>query len=163
MPLTVQPSLFVSKSSGAENLARWQAFTRHGLQAEATGNLDLALTSHVHALRIARELLESPLLRQCTDDCLAAAVCSHHNLADVHQQRGQLWQAARHLCWAHCCLLRVARDSGEPPAVRHATHYHLDMTRYELLAWTHEHGPQPDVEAVLALALPSEPLAPTLH
>ena len=146
----------------AVELALWRTFTRQALQAQRMGLLDQAFAGHIQALQIARDMLEGPLLQRSTDDCLAAAVCSHHNLADVHQRRGETWQAVQHVCWAHHWLLDLAGDSLQPPAVRHATWRHLDVTRTELLLWLHELGPQPEIEAALAAPLPGS-AASLLH
>ncbi|HMN79506.1 MAG TPA: hypothetical protein PKA20_06205 [Burkholderiaceae bacterium] len=138
-----------------ERLAGWQLLTREALAAQSQGELDIALAGYVRALWAAEALLGGPVLRLRPDDCLAALVVSHHNLADLYRHRGQHGLAVDHLCRAHLLLLRLSGDDSLPADVRVATWRHLQRTRAELLAWQREHGSEAAIDSALQAPPPS--------
>lgn len=136
----------------SRSLARWECLTRQALDAHRLGRLELALAAHVQALWTVEALLDGPVLALRPDDCLAALVVSHHNLADLYRCRGQSPQAVDHLCLPHGLLLRLAGDAQVPPDVGQAAWRHLRETRAQLLAWQRAHGPLPAIDAALEAA-----------
>ncbi|MFT4266737.1 MAG: hypothetical protein QM586_05865 [Xenophilus sp.] len=151
MPLPSLSSPAAAPPEAGERLARWERLTRQAREAHGRGRLESALAAQVQALWLAEELLDGPLLMQRPDDCLAALVVSHHNLADLYCHRGQAGQAIDHLCQAHALLLRLGSDAHVPPDVRQAAWRHLREARAGLLAWQRERGSEPAIEAALHL------------
>lgn len=155
-PPPVMAGLPAAPEAG-ERLACWQRLTREALAAQRQGHLEIALAGYVRALWAAEALLDGPVLVLRPDDCLAALVVSHHNLADLHCHCGQPALAVDHLCRAHLLLLRLASDASVPADVRGATWCHLQRTRAELLTWRGEHGPEAAIDRALqALPPPAE-------
>lgn len=162
-PFPLLSSYSPAPSEAGARLARWEQLTRQAHEAQARHRLELALAAQVQALWLAEELLDGPLLVQRPDDCLAALVVSHHNLADLYCHRGQAAQAIDHLCQAHALLLRLGGDAHVPPDVRQAAWRHLREARAELLAWQRERGPEPAIEAALHLPGPLLQAGPSMH
>lgn len=150
-------------SEAGERLARWEQLTSQAREAHGRSRLELALAAQVQALWLAEELLDSPLLARRPDDCLAALVVSHHNLADLYCHRGQAAQAIDHLCQVHGLLLRLGGDLHVPADVRQAAWRHLRETRAGLLAWQRERGPEPAIEAALHLPELALHTGPSAH
>lgn len=128
----------------ASRLADWESLTRDACHAQAAQRLEEALAGHVRALCVLEALLDGQVLRNDPDDCLAALVVSHHNLADLYRQRGQLLPAVEHTCAPHELLLRLAGDASS--AVQKVAWRHLRQTRAVLLAWQRQHGAHPRIE-----------------
>lgn len=143
-PVATVPSPDALPSRPSVCLADWESLTRDACQAQATHRLEEALAGHVRALWVVEALLDGPVLRNHPDDCLAALVVSHHNLADLYRQRGQLLPAVEHTCAPHELLLRLVVDV--PPTVQDAAWRHLRQTRAALLDWQRLHGPHPRID-----------------
>lgn len=83
------------------------------------------------------------------DMAVAAFVISHHNLADLHLQLGQLEEAADNLCACHERLLQALADAQLPEALREAALHHSRRTYLELLQFIAEHGAFPRTDRLL--------------
>ncbi|MBN8746320.1 Uncharacterised protein [Xylophilus ampelinus] len=143
------PSRPAAPIEAARGLAHWERLTRAALEAHRHGRLEIALAAHVRALWTAEALVDGGLLAMRPDDCLAALVVSHHNLSELYRCRGQLPQAADHLCLPHRLLLRLLEEGGQPHDVRQAAWRHLRETRAQLLGWLRAYGEERAVEAAL--------------
>jgi hypothetical protein len=132
-----------------DTLRRWEALSRLARQATLENRIDAAMAFQMQALDKAHQLLSGHLLAECPDDCMAAWVVSHLNLADLRALRGEPEQALACLCDAHRGLLQwgcaLPADGPAPLAVWR----HLRETRSALLCWQGVHGPHPTAEAAL--------------
>jgi hypothetical protein len=124
----------------AEGLAQWRRLTRQGNTAFAAGRLDLAALDYTRALQLATTLASGASLTATPDDCLAALVVAHHNLADTQERRGDDAAALDHLCAAHDALLRIACDAATRDDIRLHAIRHLTEARFALLRWQRVHG-----------------------
>lgn len=127
----------------------WEQLAQRAWRHFHAGQVESALALQMQALHAARRLLAGPLLAARPDDCLAAWVVSHHNLAELLALRHQPALAIEYLCEAHQGLLDLAGAQGGTPGIRHAAWRHLRETHAALLRWQHAQGPQPQVEAAL--------------
>jgi hypothetical protein len=133
----------------AEGLAQWRRLTRQGNTAFAAGRLDLAALDYTRALQLATTLAAGPALTATPDDCLAALVVAHHNLADTFERRGDDASALDHLCNAHDALIRIACDAGTRDDIRLHAIRHLTEARIALLRWQRAHGQCTRTDALL--------------
>ncbi len=149
--MSLHPAASAEPSSATvyDRLETWRHLTRAANLAYADGRLDTALAGYINALRIAGLVLESSLLDQRPDDCLAAWVVSHHNLADCHLRCGRNADAAGSLCLAHRFLARLIGNPGVAAGTRQAAARHLGETRIALLHWLDRYGKDAAVEAAL--------------
>lgn len=147
-PFSSQPSAIAAAASSPlsapPTLAHWERVTRHALVAARLGQVVLALANSWEALAIAQQLVEQPSPTRA-DDCVAALVVSHHNLADLHLQEGALDAAAGQLCRAHEALMALLQDSDRPTAIQQAAWRHSRETHAGLLGFLTEHGPHPAI------------------
>lgn len=134
-PVSIHPA-----PHGADGLAQWRRLTRQGNTAFAAGRLDLAALDYTRALHLATTLAAGPALAASPDDCLAALVVAHHNLADTCERRGDDATALDHLCTAHDALMRIACDAGTRDDIRLHAIRHLTEARIALLRWQAVHG-----------------------
>jgi hypothetical protein len=126
--------------SNTDGLAQWRAATRQGNSAFAADRLDDATRDYLHALQLATALASGPALTATPDDCLAALVVAHHNLADTFERRGDDAAALDHLCTAHDALMRIACDAGTRDDIRLHAIRHLTEARFALLRWQRTRG-----------------------
>ncbi|WP_394790970.1 hypothetical protein [Rhodoferax sp.] len=164
------------RATTSPTLGQWENLARRGSQAMQTGHAGLALLSFQHALSIAQSLLHSAQANDQAhqaDDCVAALVVSHHNLADLFTHNRQPEQAAIHVCCAHRTLLGLLRgqlpdrhDLLQPPslALQQAAWRHSRETYAGLLQYQRDWGPCPAITQLLqASTHPTDSNPPTLH
>lgn len=150
-----QPDTRLSVAEARASLKAWEGLAQSARGHFHEGRIECAVALLVRALDIARRAMDSLLPQQAhPDDCMAAWVVTHHNLADLLMLRGQRALAADHLCDAHAGLLAWA-DGSQGGAVQLAAWRHLRETRGALLAWRNEQGPHPGVDAALQAAAPA--------
>lgn len=101
----------------------------------------------VTALRIAQE---PPAGRE--DDCIAALVVSHLNLADLQAEAGAVEECAQLLCSVHATLLGLMADGSQGAALQQAAWRHSRESHAALLRHVQAHGAHPGITAVLAAA-----------
>lgn len=140
--------LRLTGAEAQESLKVWEQRVQSARQYFHHGQIECAVAMQAKALDIARRVMASLLLETRPDDCMAAWVVTHHNLADLCVLRGQHATAAGYLCDAHQGLLAQANGSPDG-AVQQAAWRHLRETRGALLLWQHAHGPHPGVDAAL--------------
>lgn len=136
-----------SRTPGGDLLSPWQSLMSRGTAAARQGQVLLALASFQEALAIARTLLARPGER--CDDCVAALVVSHHNLAEVQLDAGGDDLAAVHLALAHETLLHLLCDPASDAALRQAALRHSRETHAALLLYLEAHGPHPVIARAL--------------
>jgi hypothetical protein len=134
-PVSTQPT-----PQSVEGLAQWRRLTRQGNVAFAADRLDLATLDYTRALQLATTLVAGTALIASPDDCLAALVVAHHNLADTCERRGDDATALDHLCTAHDALMRIACDTATRDDIRLHAIRHLTEARMALLRWQAVHG-----------------------
>lgn len=146
------------------SLLRWEQLTRRANHAAYGGHSALAIFANAQALWVAQALLEGLALQARPDDCLAALVVSHHNLADLYRGVEHPAAAVEHLCSAHYSLVRLLHDAAQPMAVQEAAMRHLRETRAALQSctWAGEWRRTID-RALAAEALPLPRGGATLH
>lgn len=151
------------------SLVNWQRAMRHASQAARLEQLLMSLSCCCEALAIAQQLVGDPPAGRA-DDCVAALVVSHHNLADLQLQAGGPDLAAEQLCRAHEALMALLLGSPEREPDRElqqAAWRHSRETHAALLAYLTEHGPHPAIARALragCLSLTTgAPAANTLH
>lgn len=145
----------------ASRLQQWQRRMRQANASREAGQRVAARVHCRHALRIALELIERPSGERI-DDCIAALVISHLNLADVHADGGAFDAALRQRCAAHEHLIRLVM--GDDAIVQQAALRHSRYTHAALIEHLARHGDH----ALAARALQAGLLAlsaghPTLH
>lgn len=125
----------------------WHAVMARGTAAARQGQVLLALASFQEALGIARALLARP--GQRSDDCVAALVVSHHNLAEVQADAGGTDLAAAQLALAHETLMHWLCDPAADSALRQAALRHSRETHAALLLYLEANGPHPVIARAL--------------
>lgn len=140
MQMDIAASLSWNRSPQEISLPRWEAVTRKAIALMRTAGAGPALADHECALAIACRLIETPPPAR-VEDCVAALVVSHHNLADLWTERGDADGAAAHLCRAHETLLALAFDDGRDACLRRAALRHLRETHLALVSHAARHGP----------------------
>jgi hypothetical protein len=80
---------------------------------------------------------------------IAALVVTHHNLADLFQQSGELINTIAHLCDAHETLFQLSHHIHTD--IRALAVRHLKVTYQELLKFTQRHGQYLRVQQTLLL------------
>ncbi len=141
---------FMADGPAPAGLGAWEAVTKQALAAERLGQGALAGCLHRRALLLALSLLQSRDASPCSaDDCTAAFVVTHLNLADLHAGAGEMDDAVDHLGAAHRTLMALLRDAQVEPALRQAARRHSRETHAALLAHLAAHGSHPGI--VLAL------------
>ncbi|KAF1047185.1 hypothetical protein [Xylophilus sp.] len=137
-------------ATGSATLPQWQDTTRRAIACAAEGHLAAARQLHAQALGIARALLAGGQAAARPDDCLAALVVAHHNLADVLAALGAQALAVDELCAAHDTLRTLVRDAAADPALRQAAWRHHRETHAALLLYLRAHGPDDAIARCLA-------------
>ena len=136
-----------SRTSASDPLSPWQKLTSRGTAAARQGHVLLALAHFQEALGIARALLAMPGER--SDDCVAALVVSHHNLAEVQLDAGGHDLAAAQLALAHETLMHLLCDPAADGALRQAALRHSRETHAALLLYLQANGPHPVIARAL--------------
>lgn len=114
------------------------------------------------ALAIARELLQEVVDGRPLSDpsaCearVAAFVVTHHNLADLRRDAGQLRAATAHLCIAHRTLTALACAEGASARLQLAALRQIRETHAALLGHLRNHGPDPQVEVLVEMTAAPE-------
>ncbi|RYX98110.1 MAG: hypothetical protein EOO28_00825 [Comamonadaceae bacterium] len=145
-------TLFTNVSTPPPSLAQWDRVMRHAQVAAGMSQGVLALAGSWEALSIAKQLCANPPPGRA-DDCVAALVVSHHNLADLQLEAGTPDLAAGQLCHAHETLLALMQDTPSganlPTELRQAAWRHSRETHAGLLRYLAEHGPHPAISRAL--------------
>jgi hypothetical protein len=136
-----------SRTTGGDLLSPWQSVMSRGTAAARQGHVLLALANFQEALGIARALLA--VSGQRSDDCVAALVVSHHNLAEVQLDAGGDDLAAAHLALAHETLMHLLCDPATDGALRQAALRHSRETHAALLLYLEAHGAHPVIARAL--------------
>ncbi|BAN25750.1 hypothetical protein [Caballeronia insecticola] len=135
--------------SEAPSLPLWEAAMRQAMKAERESRIALAAAGYERALSVALRLIEAPPAAR-TDDCLAALVVSHHNLADLRVAQGDLDSAAHLLGRAHAVLVALSLAVDRPAALRQAALRHSRETYVALIRHIARHGPHPHITRAIA-------------
>lgn len=109
----------------------------------------MALAYQQQALVLALRIVQAPPAGR-EDDCIAALVVSHLNLADLQAEAGALDASAQLLCSVHATLLGLMADGSQGTALQRAAWRHSRESHAALLRHVQAHGPHPDTTAVLA-------------
>lgn len=150
-------------SSRDRSLSEWEAVMRKAVATMRETGIAAAAADCDTALAIARRVIDTPPPGR-EEDCIAALVVSHHNLADVKMACGEFDAAAGLLCQAHEALAATLQDAGRSTSIRQAALRHMRETRYALVAHVGAHGPHPLIARALCsgvLALDADD--PTRH
>ena len=150
-------------SPGAPSLLQWQREMRRGQGAALQGQVVLALASYQQAAAMARSLVADPP-EGLADDCVAALVVAHLNLADLLAEAGGVEMAAVQRCSVHEALLAllqtgvVGNEELQRAALRHSRETHASLMLH--LA---EHGSDPAIlralrSGCMALAVGDGPM-----
>ncbi len=138
-------------------LHAWEHLAQRAKQFTLNGKIESALALQIKALQVAARLLAGPLLHAQPDHCMAAWVVSHHNIAQLLEQRQQRVLALDYLCDAHIGLSSIESAQATPPEVQHAALRHLRETRSALLHWQSRHGSATCIDAALRAPMPGRP------
>lgn len=130
-------------------LAQWRELTHRANAAFDRRQYAQAQRLYRQALLTAAALIAAPALAAAPDDCLAALVVAHHNLAEAHRRRRDPTAAREHLCLPHEALSRIVADPHAPDPVRRSAIRHLGRTRLALLDWQTNHGACARTQAAL--------------
>lgn len=150
-------------SPDAPSLLHWEREMRRGQGAAVRGHVVLALASYQQAAAMARSLVADPPAGRA-DDCVAALVVAHLNLADVLAEAGGVEMAAVQRCCVHEALMAllqsgvVANEELQRAALRHSRETHASLMLH--LA---EHGSDPAIlralrSGCMALAVSDGPM-----
>lgn len=133
-------------------LPLWERTMQRAHAAERLGQVAMALAYQQQALALSLRVLQQvpPVGRE--DDCVAALVVSHLNVADWQAQAAELDAAAHLRCRVHALLQGLLADGRHSPALREAAVRHSRETLAALFAHVAHHGPHPAI--ALALARP---------
>jgi uncharacterized protein (DUF58 family) len=138
-------------SPGDADLSQWQTTTRRAMSVQGTLPHGAAQAAYEHALAIARRLIDA-LPPSRAEDCVAALVVSHHNLADLYLDEGDIDAAARHLAEAHEALMALLLDAERDASLRQAALRHSRETHLALISHVARHGPHVLVTRALRTA-----------
>lgn len=131
--------------AGKPTLLEWQSEMRRGQGAALRGQMVLALASYQQAAAMARSLVAEPPEGRA-DDCVAALVVAHLNLADLLAEEGGVEMAALQRCRVHEALMEllqggsIANGELQRAALRHSRETHAS-----LLLHLSEHGTDPAI------------------
>lgn len=145
-----QDAIAAHASPRHHSLLQWQGLMREAMTTLRSGRTAAAGHLYLQALAIAQTLLQGrPQDALDDEDCVAAFVVTHLNLADWHRDAEQAHAALGHICAAHRTLMAVLRDEHASPALQQAACRHSRETHAALIEHLANHGSHPD--AVLAL------------
>ncbi|BBU29927.1 hypothetical protein BTHE68_36610 [Burkholderia sp. THE68] len=140
---------FVLPTSDTPSLPLWETAMRQAVKAERDRQTALALAGYERALSIAQRLIDAPPAGRA-NDCLAALVVSHHNLADLRVAQGDPNAAAPLLCRVHETLIALSLDAARPVSLRQAALHHSRETYVALIRHIARHGPHPLITCAIA-------------
>lgn len=132
-------------------LAHWERTLQRANAALRMDQPVMALAYQQQALVIALRIAQDPPAGR-EDDCIAALVVSHLNLADLQVEAGALEECTQLLCSVHATLLGLMADGSRGAALQQAAWRHSRETHAALLRHVQAHGAHPDISAVLAAA-----------
>lgn len=132
-------------------LAHWERTLQRANAALHMDQPVMALAYQQQALVLALRIVQAPPAGR-EDDCIAALVVSHLNLADLQAEAGALEASAQLLCSVHATLLGLMADGSQGTALQQAAWRHSRETHAALLRHVQAHGTHPDIAAVLAAA-----------
>lgn len=138
--------------AGPAVLTRWQHAAQRARSAQQLGQWRMATAYQHQALALSMQLLEHSPPAGHEDDCVAAVVVSHLNVADLQWQAGALEDSIQTLCRAHSVLLGLMADARHGTALQQAAWHHSRETLAALLRHVHDHGPHPAITQALAAA-----------
>ena len=118
------------------------------------GQMAMALAFEQQALALALRLVQQTPPAGREDDCIAALVVSHLNLAELSQEAAAPTESARLLCQAHATLLAWMTEPSATPALQQAAWRHSRETHAALLRHVAQHGPQTDITRLLQSSHP---------
>lgn len=138
-------------------LPLWERTMRRAQAAERMGQAAMALGYQQQALALSLRVLQQspPVGRE--DDCIAAIVVSHLNVADLQAQAADLNASARLLCRAHALLQGLLTDGRHRIALRQAAWRHRREVLAALQDHLRSHGPHPAIAEALALTSMQSP------
>ncbi len=132
-------------------LPQWERAMQRARAAGQMGQMAMALAFEQQALALALRLLQQTPPAGREDDCIAALVVSHLNVADLQVQAAAPDAAARLLCRVHGLLQDLVADGQCGAALRQAALRHGRETHAALLAHVRSHGPHPAIAEALAV------------
>jgi len=132
-------------------LAHWERTLQRANAALRMDQPVMALAYQQQALVIALRIAQEPPAGR-EDDCIAALVVSHLNLADLQVEAGALEECTQLLCSVHATLLGLMADGSRGTALQQAAWRHSRETHAALVRHVQAHGAHPDITAVLAAA-----------
>jgi hypothetical protein len=138
----VNPAENESFPTIGSSLSVWERVMREAVRTSHAAPSNVALNGYQQALKIAHRLIEQPPSGRA-GDCVAALVVSHHNLADLHAELGDIDSASEHLCRAHETLIRLFLDGSQDARLQQAALRHSRETHFALLNHIRVHGPHP--------------------
>ncbi|MFN9474542.1 hypothetical protein [Acidovorax sp.] len=130
-------------------LAHWERTLQRANAALRMDQPVMALAYQQQALVLALRIVQAPPAGR-EDDCIAALVVSHLNLADLQAEAGALDESAQLLCSVHATLLGLMADGSRGAALQQAAWRQSRETHAALLRHVQAHGAHPDTTAVLA-------------
>lgn len=153
----------VAGHNNQPSLQQWHREMRRGQGAALQGQVLLALASYQQAVALARSLVAEPPDGH-TDDCVAALVVAHLNLADLLADAGSVELAAAQRCHVHEALMQLlltgdaAHEGLRRAALRHSRETHACLTLH-----LSEHGSDPAIlralrKGCMALAVDAGPM-----
>jgi hypothetical protein len=134
-------------------LADWERLMRRAGAALHMQQWRMALGYQRQALAVALGIAHHPPAGR-EDDCVAALVVSHLNLAELSQEAAAPTESARLLCQAHATLLAWMAEPSATPALQQAAWRHSRETHAALLRHVAQHGPQADITRLLQASHP---------
>ncbi|WP_298213582.1 hypothetical protein [Acidovorax sp.] len=151
---------FDSSAPVPATLPLWERTMRRAQAAERMGQAAMALAYQQQALALSLRVLEQSPPPGREDDCIAAVVVSHLNVADLQAQAAEIDACARLLCQAHALLQGLLTDGRRGIALRQAAWRHRREILSALQDHLRSHGPHPAIAEALALPF-SQSLQPT--
>lgn len=131
-------------------LPQWERTMQRARAAGHMGQMVMALAFEQQALALALRLVQQTPPAGREDDCIAALVVSHLNVADLQVQAAEPDAAARLLSRAHGLLQSLVADGRCGTALRQAAWRHGRETHAALLAHVRSHGAHPAIAQALA-------------
>ncbi|MFN3440661.1 MAG: hypothetical protein ACK41V_23405 [Acidovorax sp.] len=150
---TPHPSQSHSASSfspAPATLPLWERTMQRARGAARLGQMAMSLAYQQQALALSLRVLQQVPPAGREDDCVAALVVSHLNVADLQAQAAELDAAAHLRCRAHALVQGLLADGRHSPALRQAAVRHSRETFAALLAHAAHHGPHPAIAQALA-------------
>lgn len=150
---TPQPSQSPPASSvppTPATLPQWERAMQRARAAGQMGQMAMALAFEQQALALALRLVQQTPPAGREDDCIAALVVSHLNVADLQVQAAEPDAAARLLSSAHGLLQSLMADGRGSVALRQAAWRHGRETHAALFAHVRSHGLHPAIAQALA-------------